>query len=137
MVARSTLLFLSRREGLKDFATRFKPFRRMTERFVAGEEIRTAVAAIRELNARGCTATFDHLNEGVTSAAETEGEVREYKRVLAAIDLPRIKAIVSIKHTQSGPASDPELTCRNARAIVDEAARRGNFVRVDMEDSQD
>ena len=37
MVARSTLLFLSRREGLKDFATRFKPFRRMTERFVAGD----------------------------------------------------------------------------------------------------
>ncbi|MFL6336087.1 MAG: proline dehydrogenase family protein [Pyrinomonadaceae bacterium] len=136
MVARSTLLFLSRREGLKDFATRFKPFRRMTERFVAGEEIRTAVNAIRELNARGCTATFDHLNEGVTNAAETEGEVREYKRVLAAIDETGIKSNVSIKLTQFGLAFDPELAYRNARAIVEEAARRGNFVRVDMEDSQ-
>src|ERR1044072_8035561 len=92
MVARSTLLFLSRREGLKDFATRFKPFRRMTERFVAGEDAPTAVAATRELTARGCTATFDRLNEGVTSAAETEGEVREYKRVLAAIDETGIKS---------------------------------------------
>jgi len=136
MVARSTLLFLSRREGLKDFATRFKPFRRMTERFVAGEDIRTAVAAIRELNARGCTATFDHLNEGVTSPAETEGEVREYKRVLAAIDETGIRSNVSIKLTQFGLAFDPELAYRNARAIVEEAARRGNFVRVDMEDSQ-
>jgi proline dehydrogenase len=135
MVARSTLLFLSRREGLKDFATRFRPFRRMTERFVAGEDIRTAVAAIRELNARGCTATFDHLNEGVTSAAETEGEVREYKRVLAAIDEAGIRSNVSIKLTQFGLAFDPELAYRNARAIVEEAARRGNFVRVDMEDS--
>jgi proline dehydrogenase len=135
MVARSTLLFLSKREGLKDFATRFKPFRRMTERFVAGDDIGTAVAAIRELNARGCTATFDHLNEGVTSAAETEGEVREYKRVLAAIDETGIKSNVSIKLTQFGLAFDPELAYRNARAIVEEAARRGNFVRVDMEDS--
>ncbi len=135
MVAKSTLLFLSRHEGLKDFATRFKPFRRMTERFVAGEDIQTAVAAIRELNARGCTATFDHLNEGVTSAAETEGEVREYKRVLAAIEETGIKSNVSIKLTQFGLAFDPELAYRNARAIVEEAARRGNFVRVDMEDS--
>ncbi|MBV8859092.1 MAG: proline dehydrogenase family protein [Acidobacteria bacterium] len=108
----------------------------MTERFVAGEDIRTAVAAIRELNARGCTATFDHLNEGVTSPAETEGEVREYKRVLAAIDETGIRSNVSIKLTQFGLAFDPELAYRNARAIVEEAARRGNFVRVDMEDSQ-
>ncbi|HEX8294048.1 MAG TPA: proline dehydrogenase family protein [Pyrinomonadaceae bacterium] len=135
MVARSTLLFLSRREGLKDFATRFKPFRRMTERFVAGDDIETAVRAIRELNARGCTATFDHLNEGVTSAAETEGEVREYKRVLAAIDESGIRSNVSIKLTQFGLGFDPELAYRNARAVVEEAARRGNFVRVDMEDS--
>src|ERR1044072_6504119 len=92
MVARSTLLFLSRRVGLKDYATRLMPFPRMSERFVAGEDIRTAVAAIRELHARGCTATFDHLNEGVTSAAETDGEVREYKRVLAAIDETGIKS---------------------------------------------
>ena len=28
------------------------------------------------------------------------------------------------------------LACRNARAVVEEAARRGNFVRVDMEDSK-
>jgi len=135
MVARSTLLFLSRREGLKDFATRFKPFQKMTSRFVAGEDIETTVRAIRDLNAIGCTATFDHLNEGVTSAAETEGEVREYKRVLAAIDESGIRSNVSIKLTQFGLAFDPELAYRNARAVVEEAARRNNFVRVDMEDS--
>ncbi|MDT7808139.1 MAG: proline dehydrogenase [Acidobacteriota bacterium] len=135
MVARSTLLFLSRREGLKDFATRFKPFQRMTARFVAGEDIEETIAAIRELNAAGCTATFDHLNEGVTSPAETEGEVREYKRILAAIDETGIRSNVSIKLTQFGLSFDPELTYRNARSVVEEAARRGNFVRIDMEDS--
>jgi proline dehydrogenase len=135
MVARSTLLFLSRREGLKDFATRFKPFQRMTARFVAGEEIEETISAIRELNSIGCTATFDHLNEGVASPAETEGEVREYKRILAAIDETGIRSNVSIKLTQFGLSFDPELTYRNARSVVEEAARRGNFVRIDMEDS--
>jgi proline dehydrogenase len=135
MVARSALLFLSRREGLKDFATRFKPFQKMTARFVAGEDIESTIPAIRDLNNIGCTATFDHLNEGVTSAAETEGEVREYKRILATIDESGIRSNVSIKLTQFGLAFDPELTYRNARAVVEEAARRGNFVRIDMEDS--
>src|ERR671939_930396 len=135
MVARSTLLFLSRQEGLKDFATKFRPFQKMTTRFVAGEDIETTIGAIRDLNAHGCTATFDHLNESVTSLAETENEVREYKRVLARIEETGIRSNVSIKLTQFGLAIDPELAYRNARAVVEEAARRRNFVRIDMEDS--
>jgi proline dehydrogenase len=135
MVARSALLFLSRREGLKDFATKFKPFRKMTTRFVAGEDIETTIAAIRDLNAIGCTATFDHLNEGVRGEAEMAGEVREYKRILARIEETGIRSNVSIKLTQFGLAIDPELAYRNARSVVEEAARRRNFVRIDMEDS--
>ena len=135
MVARSTLLYLSRQEGLKDFAARFAPFRRMTTRFVAGETIEEAVAAIREINARGATASFDHLNESVASVGETEEEVREYRRILARIDETGIRSNVSIKLTQFGLDIDPELAYRNARAVVEDAARRGNFVRVDMEGS--
>jgi proline dehydrogenase len=135
MVARSTLLFLSRQEGLKDFATKFRPFRKMTTRFVAGEDIETTIRAIRDLNTIGCTATFDHLNESVTSVAETENEAREYKQILTRIDETGIKSNVSIKLTQFGLSIDPELAYRNARSVVEEAARRRNFVRVDMEDS--
>jgi proline dehydrogenase len=135
MVARSALLYLSRQEGLKDFATKFHPFKKLTTRFVAGEDIDQAVESIRAINATGATASFDHLNEGVTRAAETEGEVREYKQILACIDEAQIKSNVSIKLTQFGLAIDPELCYRNARAVVEEAQRRGNFVRVDMEQS--
>ena len=135
MVARSTLLYLSRQEGLKDFATKFSPFKKLTTRFVAGENIDEAVETIRAINATGATASFDHLNEGVSRAAETEEEVREYRQILARIDEAGIKSNVSIKLTQFGLAIDPELCYRNARAVVEEAARRGNFVRVDMEQS--
>jgi proline dehydrogenase len=135
MVTRNALLFLSRQEGLKDFATRFAPFKRMTTRFVAGEDIEEAIRTIRELNARGCTASFDHLNESVESRAETEGEVREYLEILERIDETGIRSNVSIKLTQFGLEIDPELAYTNARKIVEDAARRGNFVRVDMEAS--
>ncbi len=135
MLTRSALLYLARQEGLKDFATRFSPFKKMTTRFVAGEDIEEAIATIRELNAHNCTASFDHLNEGVSSAAETEEEVREYQRILARIDETGIRSNVSIKLTQFGLQIDPELAYRNARAVVEDAARRGNFVRVDMEQS--
>ncbi|HEY0005769.1 MAG TPA: proline dehydrogenase family protein [Pyrinomonadaceae bacterium] len=135
MVARSTLLYLARQEGLKDFASRFRPFKKMTTRFVAGEDIEEAIRAIREINARGCTASFDHLNESVTSREETEEEVREYRKILARIDETGIRSNISIKLTQFGLEIDPELAYRNARAVVEDAARRGNFVRIDMEGS--
>ncbi|MGH9900391.1 MAG: proline dehydrogenase family protein [Pyrinomonadaceae bacterium] len=135
MVTRNALLYLSRHEGLKDFATRFSPFKKMTTRFVAGEDIEETVAAIRDLNAHGCTASFDHLNESVTQVSETEGEVREYLRILSRIDETGIRSNVSIKLTQFGLDIDHELAYKNARRVVEDAARRGNFVRVDMEAS--
>jgi len=135
MLTRSALIHLSRQEWLKDFATRFKLFKKLTTRFIAGENINEAIAAIRDLNARGCSASFDHLNESVTSTAETEAEVREYLAVLARIDESGIDSNVSIKLTQFGLEIDPELAYQNARRVVEDAARRGNFVRIDMEGS--
>jgi proline dehydrogenase len=135
MVTRSALIYLSRQDWLKEFAAKFGLFKRLTTRFIAGETIDEAVAAIRDLNARGCTASFDHLNESVGSIDETEAEVREYLDVLARIEETGIESNVSIKLSQFGLEIDPELAYRNARRIVKDAARRGNFVRVDMEGS--
>ena len=106
MVARNALIYLSRQEGLKDFATQFRPFKKLTTRFVAGDGIEEAVAAIREINARGATASFDHLNESVTSVGETEQEVREYLEILKRIDETGIRSNVSIKLTQFGLGID-------------------------------
>ena len=109
MVTRSALIYLSRQEGLKEFAARFRPFKRLTTRFVAGENIDEAVAAIRELNADHCSASFDHLNESVANPAEAEAEVKEYLRILAQIDKSGINSNVSIKLSQFGLELDPEL----------------------------
>ena len=135
MVTRNALIYLSEREGLKDFATRFRPFKKLTTRFVAGENIDEAVAAIKQINADLCSASFDHLNESVTSEAETEAEVSEYLEILEQIDATGIRSNVSIKLTQFGLGIDHELAYRNARRVVADAARLGTFVRIDMEGS--
>ena len=135
MITRNALLWLSQREGLKDFATGFKFFKKLTTRFVAGDTIDEVIPLIRQLNAENCTASFDHLNESVGSAAEAEQEVTEYLNILEKIDESRIRSNVSIKLTQFGLGLDTELAYRNARRVVEEANSRGNFVRVDMEGS--
>src|SRR5258705_909112 len=135
MLSRSALIYLSGQEWLKDFAARFTLFKRLTTRFVAGETIDEVVAFIRELNAEGCSASFDHLNESVANPAEAEGEVKEYLQILNSIDETGINSNVSIKLTQFGLELDPQLAYKNARIVVADAARRGNFVRVDMEAS--
>ncbi len=135
MLTRSALIYLSRHEGLKEFAAHFKPFQKMTTRFVAGETTEEAVAAIRELNAAGCSASFDHLNESVANAEEAEKEVAEYLGILDQIETTGINSNASIKLTQFGLELDRERAYTNARVVVADAARRGNFIRVDMESS--
>lgn len=135
MITRSALIWLSRQEGLKDFAARFSYFKKITTRFIAGDTVDEAVPFIRQINAENATASFDHLNESVGSADEAEREVLEYLSILAKIDETKIRSNVSIKLTQFGLGLDPELAYRNARRVVEEAHQRGNFVRVDMEDS--
>jgi proline dehydrogenase len=135
MITRDALIWLSRKEGLKDFATNFGFFKKLTTRFVAGDNIDETIPYIRQINSENATASFDHLNESVASADEAEHEVTEYLNILAKIDETKIRSNVSIKLTQFGLGLDPELAYRNARRVVEEAHRRGNFVRVDMEDS--
>ncbi|MBM7112660.1 proline dehydrogenase family protein [Archangium primigenium] len=134
-LSRAALMFLSRREGLKDVATHVPALARVARRFIAGERLEDAVAAVKELNARGLTVSFDHLNETVRDPTEAAEEVREYLRLLARIDQVGARGNVSLKLTQCGLLFDRELALANARQVVAEAARRHTFVRIDMEQS--
>jgi proline dehydrogenase len=134
-VTKAVLLYLSTSEGLKNFLTRFESFNNVTRRFVAGEELPQAVEAIRLLNQKKISASFDHLGEAISSEKEATDEVREYLRILDAIGEQALDSNVSVKLTQLGLDIDRELCYENTRAIIEAAARLGNFVRIDMEDS--
>jgi proline dehydrogenase len=135
MISRAALLYLSQRHEFKDFFSKIPGFNQVTRRFIAGENIDDAIEAIRELNRRGITATFDHLGESTTSEAEAESDVREYLRVLDRIEATGVSSNVSVKLTQLGLDIDEAYCLENARRIVEAAKRHDNFVRIDMEDS--
>ena len=134
-MTKSLLLYLSESNGFKNFLTRFKSFNTVTHRFVAGEDLAEAVEAIRQLNSKAISASFDHLGESIMSESATRQEVREYLRVLDQIDKNGLDSNVSVKLTQLGLDVDQGLCYENARAIVEAAGRYQNFVRIDMEDS--
>jgi proline dehydrogenase len=132
---KSALLYLSEREAPKRLLTSVPLFNKVTHRFVAGETLDEAAAAIRELNARGITATFDHLGEAIKNEDEAQFEVDTYERILDRIDRDKLDSNVSLKLTQLGLDIAKELCVENLTHIVRHAAQYGNFVRIDMEDS--
>ena len=135
MISRAVLLYLSDQFWLKDKLNYFPGFRQVTRRFIAGEKIKDAIGAIQELNRAGITATFDHLGESTHSRAEAEADVDEYLRVLALIQETGVQSNISVKLTQLGLDIDEQFCLENVRRLVEDAHRRGNFVRIDMEDS--
>jgi proline dehydrogenase len=109
--------------------------RRVASRYVAGETLDDALRVVRELNGQGAMATIDLLGEEVAERDKALAAVEEYLRIFAAIERAGLDANVSIKLTLLGLKID-ESFCRDNVATVAAAARsRGNFVRIDMEDS--
>ena len=94
-----------------------------------------ASEAVRELNRKKIAASFDHLGESIASEPETRQEVKEYLRVLTAIEENSLESNVSVKLTQLGLDISRDLCFENTRTIVMSAAARNSFVRIDMEDS--
>ena len=135
MIFRTTLLFLSRQQRLKALVASLPGFKHLVRRFIAGEQIAVAIAAVRDLNQLGITATLDHLGESINSEAATQQEVHEYQQALLSIAEAQVNSNVSVKLTQLGLDIDEQLCLRNTRRIVEAAAQHGSFLRIDMEDS--
>ncbi|MGH9443053.1 MAG: proline dehydrogenase family protein [Thermoanaerobaculia bacterium] len=109
--------------------------RKVASRYVAGEDLASALAAVETLNAGGASATLDVLGEDVANREETKFFVEEYRQALGQIAAKKLDANVSVKLSAMGLRFDPELALENFRQIAREAQRCKNFVRIDMEDS--
>jgi proline dehydrogenase len=108
---------------------------RLSSRYIAGPSLDDAIRVVSRLNAKGKLATVDVLGEEITSADEARAITGQYLDVLARIDDEGLDANVSVKLTGFGLELDLELCRENLEAVVIDAAARGNFVRIDMEDS--
>jgi proline dehydrogenase len=130
---RSVFLALSRSHSLRRMTVRFGPIRALARRFVAGEVLEEAIAAVQVLNHQGRLATIDHLGENVTSEIEARDATTEILDLLAAIETGGIRSGVSVKLTQLGLDLSPALAAENLERIVAGAAEGSCFVRIDME----
>ncbi len=108
---------------------------KLSERYIAGPELKDARETVRRLNAQGKMATIDVLGEEITNADEAAAIVRAYLDVFADIEQCGLDSNVSVKLTALGLKLDSELCRENLLAVVEDAASRNNFVRIDMEDS--
>jgi proline dehydrogenase len=109
--------------------------RRISERYIAGTGLGDAVRVVRELNRQGKMATIDVLGEELRAPDEARAIEREYCEVFGAIEREGLDSNVSVKLTGLGLALGYELCRENLFGVVEDAAARGNFVRIDMEDS--
>lgn len=133
--ARRTILGVSQNAFVRNVATRHG-FKLGAGRFVAGETLDEALAAVKSLNDSGIVATLDHLGEYVTNAAEADQTAEACLAVLDGIEQTQVQCNLSLKLTSLGLDLDGDLCRQNMRRIVAKAAAQGNFVRIDMEDSE-
>jgi proline dehydrogenase len=109
--------------------------KRLSQRYIAGPTLEDAVAVVKQLNDAGKLATIDVLGEEITRREEATALLAEYEDVFETIEREQLDSNVSVKLTGLGLGLDHAFCRENAAELVREAAARGNFVRIDMEDS--
>jgi proline dehydrogenase len=136
VIVRSLLLFLSRQHRLRNWMETAPAARRIASRFVAGETLEDALAVSRRCRNEGLSTTLDHLGESVTSLPDASAARDIYLRALDALLDSSLPGNVSLKLTQFGMDLSERACLDNVDALAARAARRGAFVRVDMESSE-
>ncbi len=119
--------------GLERMVTRNPILSKPAHRFIAGEELKDAVAAAKDLQALGISALLDLVGEGVTDAAGAKEATAEYIAALEAIAESGLDAEISVKLTQLGQNVDRASCQANLDEILSRAGELGVAVEIDME----
>lgn len=108
---------------------------RLSKPYIAGAELDHAVKCVKRLNEGGFRATIDVLGEFITSFDQVEDTIHDYLHVLQAVEEHKLDANISIKPTFFGLLLDENKSTETMKTVLQETVRRGNFMRMDMEDS--
>jgi proline dehydrogenase len=108
---------------------------RLAGRYIAGATAADACRVVETLNGRGRLATIDVLGEEIARPDDARAIAAAYRDVLEAIETRGLDSNVSVKPTALGLKLAYDLCRENLVSVVEDAGRRGNFVRIDMEDA--
>jgi proline dehydrogenase len=104
-------------------------------RFVAGESFEECAPKLKQLNREGFRCNTTILGEAITDRALANQVTDDYIAILDRIEREGIVCNLAVKLTQMGLTIDEELAYSNIERLVRHASSKGNFVRIDMEDS--
>jgi len=133
-VLRRLILAAADSPQLRHFVDRYG-MRLGAGRFVGGETLDQVVLTLRRLNEEELRTNTSLLGEHVADRQAADGVTATYQDVLRRIDDEKLRTNISVKPSHLGVVIDEELGYANIERLVAEAARLGNFVRIDMEDS--
>jgi proline dehydrogenase len=153
MLSRALILKASELGFVERLVRRSKLFRPMVGRFIAGDDLETALANSATILERGFKVSLDYLGENTKTEAEAIEAKNTYIRMLESIG-PFLKKrgplIPCLKPGQSGPSEDLNISIKltqcgldqgdefcehNLREVLWSAEELHNFVRLDMEGS--
>ena len=103
------------------------------KRFIAGEDLPTAMKSIQSLQTSGYLSTVDILGENTHRRDQAEQAQKSYLDLLNQVDKESLPMDLSLKVTQMGLDIDWELCKKNISEILNAAS--GHTVRFDIEGS--
>lgn len=104
-------------------------------KYIAGDKLSDAIAAVKDLNLKKLSATIDVLGELISDKNEAVKSKNENIEVLNEIRKNNIDCNLSIKLTMLGLKIDYDFCLSLVKEILSVAKKNGIFVRIDMEDS--
>lgn len=132
---KGALLYFAQNQHARGFVINNRIARRVSRRFVAGEQLEEAVQVTRTLNQRDTPVALDYLGENVTEVGEAEATTRDYIAALDVIQQSGIDANLSIKLTALGLDISQRLCRQQLQTLCEQANQRSIFICIDMEGS--
>jgi proline dehydrogenase len=132
---RRPILAIADRKVVERFTRTNRHISSLVDRFVAGENLETALPQVQALAAAGITATLDQLGENVSSETQARDAVETFSCTLRTLAQNGLEPNISIKLTMLGLDLSDEIAETNAGAILEVARSVNGFVRIDMESS--
>lgn len=108
----------------------------LAKRFVAGESFIESIPKAKQLNNKDLKLTLDLLGENVKDRQMASDTVDSYIRLLEGIKKNGLISSISIKLTMMGLDVDHDFCRENLFKLLDVAKEQDQFVRIDMEGSE-
>ena len=103
--------------------------------YVAGYSSNEVLSIVEKLNGQGFSATIDILGEHVKDLDISKNITQQYCELFENINSKSIDSNISVKPTHIGLDISKNVVLENFNKIIDVARDKSNFLRIDMESS--